>query len=373
MSQHGVRRPLSPRSPLWAKLLIGVGGVLMVLAAGTIVYANVLLNTIDDSVNQTDLLGDGDEAQEIEGPLNLLIVGTDLRVNDSDGQDRADTIMIMHINEAHDQATLVSIPRDFKVEIEDCGVLFSSPCTYKINSSYNARPDEWDRKQKFGNLAKTVSSVTGIEKFHGAAILGFEGFLNAVKTFGGIELCLPFDMYLEHQKLENPDNHKLYEKGCKEYNHTEALYIVRERYAYNPDLNPNADPKFGVGDYGRQRMQQHFIKQLLVKAGKEGYTSNPGKITDLIEQIGPSLDVDVNGSIPEFALAMRNIEPGNIDTIRLPTTTSTESFTGQNEDYETVVPGSPEEAIMNDLFTALREDTLDKWIKANPDLVSKGD
>ena len=155
--------------------MLGLGAVVMVVAGTTVVYANVLLDSVDDAVEQADLLGDGDEdtGEPIEGPLNLLIVGTDLRVNDSDGQDRADTIMILHINKNLDKATIVSIPRDLKVDIQDCGEIFESPCTYKVNSAYNAGLDNWTREEKFMNLASTVSDLTGIEKFDGAAIPRF--------------------------------------------------------------------------------------------------------------------------------------------------------------------------------------------------------
>ncbi|GAA4911612.1 LytR family transcriptional attenuator [Stackebrandtia albiflava] len=376
MSKQGARRALTNRAPWWSKVMLGVGALIMVVTGTTVVYANVLLDTVEDSVETADLLGNGEEdtGEPIEGPLNLLVIGTDLRVNDSDGQDRTDTIMILHINKNLDKATIVSIPRDLKVEIQDCGQLFSSPCTYKINAAYNAGLDQWSREEKFANLAATVSDLTGIEKFDGAVIMGFEGFLNAVKTFGGIELCLPIDMALEQEKLDKDGGTgRIFPKGCNEYNAQEALWIVRERYAYVRE-NPDLDPSWGYGDYGRQHMQQHFIKQLLKKATDEGYTTDPTKVSALIEDIGPSLVIDpiMNKGIVDMAVALRGIKPSGMETIRLPTTNSTEYFTGVEESYETVLPGSEEEQIMNDLFAALREDTMDQWMKENPELLNKG-
>ncbi len=372
MNKQGSRRALATRSPWWAKIMLGLGAVVMVVAGTTVVYANVLLDSVDDAVEQADLLGDGDEdtGEPIEGPLNLLIVGTDLRVNDSDGQDRADTIMILHINKNLDKATIVSIPRDLKVDIQDCGEIFESPCTYKVNSAYNAGLDNWTREEKFMNLASTVSDLTGIEKFDGAAILGFEGFLNAVKTFGGIELCLPIDMYLEQQKLEE-DTPRLFEKGCNEYNQQEALWIVRERYAYDAN-NPDFDVEYGVGDYGRQHMQQHFIKQLMKKADAEGYITDPTKVSTLISDVGSSLVLDTVGgkSIADMVVALRGIKPSTMETVRLPTETSIEYFSGKEESYETVLPGSEEEKVMDDLFDALNNDSMDEWLAKNKDLIN---
>ncbi|CAM3351690.1 LCP family protein [Stackebrandtia soli] len=355
------------RSPLWAKFMTGIGALLMVVAGGTVVYANTLLDQINNSVEPVDLLGDGDvdTSVPIEGPLNLLMIGTDLRYNDEDGLDRADSIMILHINKDLTKATIVSVPRDLKVDIPKCDMGWTSPCNYKVNASYTFGGE--DRSDRFQNLASTLSELTGIERFDGAAIVGFKGFLKAVKVFGTVELCLPIDMYLEQERLENNGVSELYPKGCNEYNQQKALYIVRERYAYDP-TNPDFDPEYGVGDYGRQHMQQHFIKQLLKRADERGYVTDPTKVGTVIQAVGESLTLDLNGRTPvDFAVAMRHIQPSALQTIRLPS--HSENLGG--ESFEVITPDSPEAEQTEALWAALRNDTLDAWIAANPDLINK--
>lgn len=366
---HGGRS--SHRSPLWAKIMIGFGAVLMVGAGGGAVYAGSLISTVNNATDSADLLGDGDSqaGEDVEGPMNLIMVGTDMRVNDSDGIDRADSIMILHINEDLTKANIVSFPRDLKVPIAntDCGG--GTPCLDKINAAYEAGGDT--PPEKFKNLAETLKMYTGIERFDGAAIVGFEGFLKAVRTMGSIELCLPIDMQLEQERLEY-NTGRVFPKGCNEYNAQEALWIVRERYAYDA-LNPDFDTSWGIGDYGRQHMQQHFIKQLLVKAGEEGYITDPTKVGDLISEIGSSITVDLNGhTVTDFAVAMRNIQPDKLRTVRLPSETSIEYPDGINEvDYEVIPEGTEAEQVSQDLFDALINDTMEQWMAKNPDLLNK--
>lgn len=357
------------RSPLWAKLLLGVGVVVLVAASGGAVYAKSLMARVDNAGDHRDLLGNGDATagEDVKGPLNMLMIGTDLRVDDPDGMDRADSIMMLHINKDLTQANIISFPRDLKVPIDDCGN--GASCEDKINSSYEAGGDTPEKR--FQNLAKTLSSFTNIDSFDGAAIVGFEGFLDAVKTMGSIELCLPMDMQLDHQMREQ-NKPRTFKKGCHEYNQREALWIVRERHAYYPET-PGFDPDYGLGDYGRQHMQQHFIKQLLKKASEDGYITDTSKVGDLIDSVGSSLTLDLNGhKTTDFAFALRHIKPDKLQTVRLPSETEkqTPPNGGEPIDYEVIPEGEADQA-SKDLFKAVQDDTIDEWINKHPDLVNK--
>src|SRR5688500_5298192 len=75
------------------------------------------------SVQQSDLLPPQARSEPehgsaaVRGPLNFLLIGSDLRVaTPGDGQ-RADTIIIAHVTRSLDRAFLVSIPRDLLVDI----------------------------------------------------------------------------------------------------------------------------------------------------------------------------------------------------------------------------------------------------------------
>ncbi|WP_144300702.1 LCP family protein [Stackebrandtia nassauensis] len=324
----------------------------------TVGYTKMMLDKVNDSVHSKDLLGNSGGGGDIKGPLNFLMIGTDQRVG-SKAEARTDSIMVLHVNSSLTEATIVSIPRDLRVEIANCGTLFSSPCQTKINDAYPAGGPSVEGS--VSNLAETVTHLTGVS-FDGAAIVNFEGFLDVVKTLGSVELCLPMEMTPAHAKGQT------FPKGCNDYGYADALGIVRERYAYDP-TNPEFDPSWGIGDYGRQHMQQHFVKQLLKRAAEKGYLSDPTKVGDLIARIGDQLTLDLGGHTPvDFAFALRGIKPEALATVKIPS----EPADIEGVSYVVTQPGEQQETA-DRLYEAIRSDDLDKWIPENNEWVNKDD
>lgn len=362
----GARRASKNRSPLWAKVMLGAGSVLAVVSFSAAGYAKIMMDKVNDSVQSECLLGncDAEPGGDIEGPLNMLMIGSDMRKDWSSAQ--ADTIMILHINKNLDNADIISIPRDLDVPINgsDCGGV---PCKDKINSAFSAGGK--DAEASVTSLAATVTDLTGVT-FDGAAVINFDGFTDIVDELGGVELCLPFDMEVTHSKNEDyplgPGGGRIYPKGCKTYGKTDALPIVRERYSYGPDT-PGWTESWGIADYGRQHMQQHFIKQLLKKANEEGYIKDPTKVGTLISAMGDQLVVDVGGRSPvDFAWALRGINASSLNTLRVPS----EPVDIDGTSYVMTQPGQ-QEADAQSLYRAIQDDELDDWIKTHPDWTNK--
>src|SRR4051794_1669375 len=70
------------RSPVWARWLIGVGALLLVVSGGAIVATRVLINSATDAIQQQSLLGGAQGAElrahaQITGAKNILLVGLD--------------------------------------------------------------------------------------------------------------------------------------------------------------------------------------------------------------------------------------------------------------------------------------------------------
>lgn len=342
MTAHGDNKPPKTKAPLWSKFLVGIGALILVTAIGTYAFATNLVDKFN-SITQEDILGKKDSDGKVNGPLNLLMVGADLRV-DSDEPARADTIMILHIDKDLKHANIVSIPRDLQVEIPNCGDNQPPNCTDKVNAAYTFGGPKPSGGAK--NLADTITKLTKI-KFDGVALINFEGFLDVVKTFGGIDLCLPQDLDATHGGS--------YKKGCRHYKPDDALAIVRERYAWND------------GDYGRQRMQQHFVKQLLKEADKQGYVKDPTKVGKLIDDIGSQLILDLGGIKPiDYAFALKNVKPGKMESVKLPSEPADINGTS----YVVIGEGEEQKAAES-LFTAINKDKLTDWVAKNPDYVNK--
>jgi anionic cell wall polymer biosynthesis LytR-Cps2A-Psr (LCP) family protein len=54
---------------------------------------------------------------ELTGPLNLLLVGVDTRLDQPSWSPKADAVLILHVTEGHDRAYLFSLPRDLLVDV----------------------------------------------------------------------------------------------------------------------------------------------------------------------------------------------------------------------------------------------------------------
>ncbi len=135
----GLRFVRRRKDPLWARLLTGFGLVLVMASGGTLATARTLIGQAEDSITQIDVIGGSGgaeqaEGNDIDGAVNMLLVGIDAREGDEDY--RADTIIILHIPETHDQAYLISIPRDWMVEIPPNEEFEFPGATEKINAAF---------------------------------------------------------------------------------------------------------------------------------------------------------------------------------------------------------------------------------------------
>lgn len=354
-------RSKKAKDPLWAKLMIFFG-VFLVLASGSLIGAGkVLANRYDDSVKRDTLIAEGARADvpqrnsttRIVGPLNYLLLGSDLRPGDDTTQ-RTDTMIVAHVPATLDRVYLISIPRDLRVHIPEFPDTEFAGSYEKINGAYERGGYGAGGVQL---LSATIADLIGI-RFDGAAIVDFQGFQDVVKELGGVEMCVEQRVVSAHLarlpngELVNPREGGtpiVYEPGCREFNHWQALDYVRQRYSL-PD-----------GDYGRMRHQQQFLQALLRKARAEGLTSNPLQLDRLIRAVAGTLTVDTGGtSLESLMFGLRDIRPADIIGLDVPS----EPVMVGGIAY--IYPLEP----ATSMFEALVDDTLDDWVAANPTWVN---
>jgi LCP family protein required for cell wall assembly len=371
------------KDPLWAKLLVIFGAILM-LASGTVIIGQRLIfAAATGSINQTDLLDPNGQPQHvsINGAKNILLVGIDSRPNQNPSDlVRADSIMIMHIPATHDRAYLVSIPRDTYVEIPayDNGKIPWKGGHDKINAAFaeggNGLTDLEARKKGFALLQQTIKRAYHLD-FQAGAIVDFAGFQEVVSVLGGVDMCIDertpsihigYDAKTGKQKPpawidSNTKAHpiagvnpKVYDVGCRHLAAWEALDFVRQR-EWIPD-----------GDYGRQRHQQQFIKAVVKGILSSKVLSDPGKLGKVLDVVGKAMTVD-GGGIPleDWIFAMRGISTSSIMTIK----------TNAGQFQNTYFPGYGEAESLNEtslqLLDAVRTDTVDDFVLNHTDWVSQ--
>ena len=329
--------PKKPKSPPWALACVVLGAVLVVLAGGTLTAGYGLTHRYESKLKRTNILGDSAEGKSsyTEGPLTFLILGSDDRATDpsfaaTEGL-RSDTIMLAHIDKTLTKTYIVSIPRDSYVDIPASDDGKWQGGNDKINAAYNYGVPAL--------TAKTVQQLTGVT-LNGAFILDFNSVRKLVGIVGGVSVCIPFAMRSIHTE-------RTWKKGCNYLTADGAQDFMRQRKTV-----PG-------GDFGRMQNQQRVMLAVAKKMTTKGVVTDPKKLDKLLTTVAESVTVDENFDLPDLALGLKNLRPGNLRCTTLPfTTDDLQTPSGSSVELD---PVKGEE-----LYAAIRNDTMDAYMAANP-------
>jgi LCP family protein required for cell wall assembly len=381
-------KPRRPRSPLWARLLVAFGTVLALGSGTTIVGFRLLVREATKSIHQEDLGvaanngGDAKAHKSVTGAKNILLVGVDSRPGQNPNDYvRSDTIMVLHVDAAHDVGYLVSIPRDTWVQIPayNNGKQKHSANFDKINAAFAdggaGLVGSAARKNSMLLLEQTITKDFYGITFDAVAIIDFTGFQQVVKVLGGVDMCVDEETKSIHNgykngKLVQPGvrlnsdgtvagpipgvTPKVYKKGCQHLEAWEALDFVRQR-----DLLENHD-----SDYGRQRHQQQFLKALFKEIVSKGVLTNRTKLTGVLNTVGEAMTVDNGGiSIEDWLFAMKGIGGDDLFTMK----------TNGGTFHPETIGGLKVETLDDtslQMLQAVRNDTMSAFVQTHAGLVA---
>ncbi len=248
-------------------------------------------------------------------PENFLIVGSDnaeeidpddpIVTNRQSQADNhlADTIMLLRIDPASTEATLLSIPRDLWVDIGEPRGGFRQ----KINAAFNL-PDADERSAR---LVNTVRENLGVEIHHFVSV-DWAGFRGLVAELGGIEVCFPLPS-------RDPRTGLLVERtGPVELDPDQALAFVRSRNLQVRGPEGSWRPADNQSDLDRIRRQQEFVADALDQTLA---LRNPNRLRGVVRSAVDHVDLDQALSLSDIVdLARRFSDFGgdNLRTFRLP-------------------------------------------------------
>lgn len=216
-------------------------------------------------------------------PVNFLVIGADWTPNETRG--RSDTLMILHADLNKKKGVLISIPRDFRVEIPGHDM-------DKINHAYN-----------YGGVPltiQTVESYTGLD-IHHYVVVNYDGFVKIIDAIGGVTVDV--DERMVDWELGEP-----IEEGRQRMDGITALHYVRFRN----------DPR---GDFSRIERQQKFARALIDESTR---ILNAFKIPQLINIVANNVETDMTVSeMISLANTVRALKQDNLETISLPGTAQT--------------------------------------------------
>lgn len=272
------------------------------------------------------------ESADTTSPKNLLLMGSDtgsaLESDALDGEasdQRADTLMLVHIPADRKNVYTISLMRDLWVNVPGHG-------QSKINSAL-----------AYGGVPLMVQTVESLfeQRIDHVVMVNFDGFEGLTDALGG--LTVDSNLAFNFGDLYS------YNVGPNLLNGKQALGFVRERYSF-PD-----------GDYQRVRNQQAFLKALIDKTVSAETLSNPVTVHNMVQAMSPYISVDKSldaAALAGLGFELRNVREKDIAMFTLPT-----NGTGTSADGQSIVLPNPE-AISN-ISEALASDSLDAYVAAN--------
>ncbi|GIH06153.1 hypothetical protein Rhe02_42200 [Rhizocola hellebori] len=364
--------------PRWARWCVLGGAMLMIIGGGGLFAVRAFINKATSAIGQQDLLGDaGDKRTSVDGPITMLLVGMDVRENQHDDSVRADTIIMVYIPASHDQAYMVSLPRDLQVKIPDYKKSDFRGWTTKINTAfqggYQGPGTEKDKRGRgMELLAITIKNLTGIT-FDGAAIIDFAGFEAVLQELGGVTMCVEAQAEAIH--LARDKNGKVVEAW---YDDSEGkvrgIPTGGSKLIYLPGcqrMAPNVALEYSRlrkgtccpnGDYDRQRHQQQLIKAIISEATNKNMLTDLGKLNRVIQKAGQAFVLDTQGvAVADYLFTLKDIKPDDLISVRI------------NAGQVHTVPGTSDEALTADskqMLAALRDDQLPAWLLQHTDFLA---
>lgn len=274
-------------------------------------------------------------SQSIDGELTIFLSGSDTRkgqsLDDGEEGELSDVNLLLHISADHQNATIISFPRDLMVPIPSC------PSEDGVENYYSAMSEQQlNSAMMYGGLpcvVRTISELTGIDIPY-AAMITFDGVIGISEAIGGVEVCLAQPIYDPKADLDLP-------AGMNTLKGWDALGFLRTRH--------------GVGDgsdTSRINNQQVFMSALMRQLKSKDTLSDPIKVWGLAKAAVDNMLLSESMKSIQFMQAaagtVKDINLERINFVQYPSFTHPYQEGRLRPDYvsaqiliETVMSGEP--------------------------------
>ena len=307
------------RFPIWARVLTSIFLLLLVVTGGLFTYYELYFaKPISDITNQQVQRAGGEEDPNqgrsgdiLSGPrINILLLGsdTDQKFGTSVGGSTvylAQTDIVITIDPTSKQIGMLSIPRDFYINIPGYGM---GKLDEAFEHGYNIGQGGFQGAVDLSR--RTIQQDFGIP-INYYAWVGLNGFVKVIDTVGGVDVDvlhpITDDSYPDDVGNTTGDTYaykRLYiPPGPQHLSGAEALEYVRSRHA---DL---------VGDFGRSARQQQVLGALKTKLSNSGIVN---KLPDIAADLDGWVKTDMQ--LPDVLKLMnlaRGLDPNKIQRVIL--------------------------------------------------------
>lgn len=288
-------------------------------------------------VQRVDVFGDMRDRPDGGRGTNILLMGTDGRDTITRKEKRefhaggvacdcTDTLMLVHVSEARDRVSVVSLPRDSYADIpahRDKATGQERPAhPGKINGAYAEGGPALS--------VRTVEGMTGV-RVDRYLQLDFRRFIDSVDTVGGVRVCTPRPLKDKTTKLDLATGSHLLNGG-------RSLQYVRSRH-----VDTSAD-------FGRIQRQQRFLVAALRGVRTQNVLADPVKAARLGRLLAGSARVDrgfSSGQILALAADLGRLPASAMEFTTVPVSGFSERLNGALQ-WDRAKAGK--------VFAALRQD-----------------
>lgn len=228
---------------------------------------------------------------EKEGRINILLLGA--AGEKKPGGNLTDTVMIMSIDTKDKKVAMLSLPRDFYVQIPD------SNSSTKLNSLYKIGISQ---QKGMDLISEAVEKITSIRIDYRVAV-DFDAFEKIIDAIGGVNVINQRDIH----DTRYPGPNYSYEtfslsKGAHLLDGATALKYVRQRHG---------DPE---GDFGRAKRQQQVVQSVKNKMFSLQTFFNVVALNNMLSALGENIKTDMKlEDIEKFIKLSKEVDTQNIN------------------------------------------------------------
>lgn len=285
----GLRAEIDRKKHNRKRIAIWIAIALGALVLATAVFGFFYLRNMQSSMQQNMNTGEKLELDLAKAgpqePYNLLIMGYDRRPGET--QYRSDTMLLARVDPVQQKVWLISLPRDYKVQIPGEG-------TAKLNAAYSLGQEEL--------AIETIEKLTGQTINHYMGVT-FDAFAAVVDAMGGVEIDVPEKIDDWEADYTADRSATVVDAGPQLLDGKHALTFVRSR-------------DYPTGDFQRMINQQTFFRAMADQVAENVTVAElPGMVTKVV----PHLKTDM--SLLDLLRTARDLKgagSANIYTTTLP-------------------------------------------------------
>lgn len=225
-------------------------------------------------------------------PVNILVLGLDIGdVNQKDNESikRTDTIMVLHYEPKNNAASLISVPRDMLIKVNNKN--------NKINAAYAIGGEKLIQSEIEKLIEADINYIVKID---------YEGFRALVDAVGGVEMYIERNMYYDD---DAQDLHIRFNKG------ETVLLDGKKAEEFFRWRKNNDGTGFANGDLDRIENQHKFINKLIEKCTSPAIITN---IKGILDVLPAYVKTNMSPSkIISYGLGLKDLDKSNVTTATL--------------------------------------------------------